>query len=884
MGIRITNGGFMSLAMIPTKLQKPQVPASVVMKEDVFQKLSKSNISVISAQAGSGKSTAVSYWLDHQELCYIWYALDEWDQNLTQFLGYFSSGLKRIDEQISSQIEQLLSARQSVSDEMLIKSTVTLLNGVHTPFIWVLDDYHTVHAKDIHQFMNVLLNHFPSKMKVCILSREDPPFQMAKLRSQKLLTEVRVSDLRFSIEEAAFFVNQNLDHPVTREQMTSLYAKTEGWIAGLQLAVLSMQGVEDVQTFILEFSESHYYIMDYLLEEVLERHGDALRLFMLKTSVFEYFSAELCDDVLSLVTGESQKYIDALIKKNSFLIKLNHQEDQNAFVSQPVTWYRYHHLFRELLKSKIRESDLSDISRLHKRAGMWFENQNKMVEAIQHFISGEHYTLAVSLLEHKWSKMNFELMSSTWMDMARRLPKEIIDRSPVLLMGIGWAHLDLGDIVTCKPYFNLAQERYDQWLLNPDSEALLVFDKDELKQLPVSLMRADVYIAAILGDYDVVMEKTVHLIELSKQHEDQFLWVNESFVAIYYWGRGDLDSAITHMQHLTKTIEGKVNPIVEQSMIWVLAELYIQKGELSHAKGLIEKAIDENQKDGTVPILMATFYLYLAMIETFRGNLRIAHERLKTSEAFGKYYDYTGWRHKFESLKARLYVLENQRTFAIEAIENGVKYEYKNLMPETLLIDDMALYYKLKYEVDERNIIDQVEMILRTLKPFSVDGIPYSDEMKWKLVLRFAPIHRYGARLEKLCLDLLKRAEYQRRWLHAVEYTVLLTRFTQHEIKRIELYQRAKELSAEEGFVLPFEEFLESKPLQSSSESKAGLLTQRELEILTLIEAGLSNQEIASRLYIALSTVKSYNNTLFEKLEVKRRTEAIVKAKKMGLL
>lgn len=874
----------MSLAMMPTKLQKPHVPASVVMKEDVIQKLSRSSISVISAQAGSGKSTAVSYWLDHQDLTYIWYALDEWDQNLAQFLVYVSSGLKSIDEHVSSQIEQLLSARQSISDEMLIKSTVTLLNRVQKPFVWVLDDYHTVHADDIHQFMNALLNHFPSTMKVCILSREDPPFPMAKLRSQKLLTEVRVSDLRFTLEEAAFFVNRNLDHPITRKQIESLYAKTEGWIAGLQLAVLSMQGVEDVQTFILEFSESHYYIMDYLLEEVLERHGEALRQFMLKTSVFEYFSAELCDDVLSFEAGESQKYIEALLKKNSFLIKLNQHSIQNAHATQPITWYRYHHLFRELLKSKIKEADLPNISHLHKRAGMWFEDRQQMVEAIQHFLSGEHYTLAASLLEHKWSKMNFELMSSTWMDMARRLPKEIIDRSPVILMGIGWAHLDLGDIVNCKPYFALAQERYDQWLLNPESEALLVFDVDELKQLPVSLMRADVYIAAIFGDYDVVMEKTVHLVELSKQHDDQFLWVNESFVAIYYWGRGDLDSAITHMQQLTKTIEGKVNPIVEQSLIWVLAELYVQKGELSHAKGLIEKAIEENQKDGTVPILMATFYLYLAMIETFRGNRHIAHERLKTSETYGQQYDYTGWRHKYESLKARLYMLENQRTFAYEAIENGVKHEYKNLMPETLIIDDMAFYYKLKYEEEERNLIDQIEMILRTLKPFSVDGISYSDEMKWKLVLRFAPMHRYGARLEKVCRDLLKRSEYQRRWLHVIEYTVLLMRFTPNELKRLELYQRAKELSAEEGIVLPFDEFLETKPDQKISESKVGLLTQRELDILTLIEAGLSNQEIASRLYIALSTVKSYNNTLFEKLEVKRRTEAIVKAKKMGLL
>ena len=186
----------MSLSVMSTKLQKPKLPLSVVEKEKINHRLSVAKINVICAQAGSGKSTVVSRWLEFQESPYIWYALDEWDNDLAQFLTYLATGIFAIDKDVSNQMKQLLSARQTIGDDALIKTFTTLLNTVQIPFIWVLDDYHTIQEESIHQMMKTLLSRFPQNMQMCIISREDPPFSLAKLRVQRQLTELRMSDLR----------------------------------------------------------------------------------------------------------------------------------------------------------------------------------------------------------------------------------------------------------------------------------------------------------------------------------------------------------------------------------------------------------------------------------------------------------------------------------------------------------------------------------------------------------------------------------------------------------------------------------------------------------------------------------------------------------------
>lgn len=876
----------MTLSIMPTKLQKPQLPQAVVMKHEKTQQLSDARINIVSAQAGSGKSTIVSYWLSQQEDPYIWYALDEWDNEIEQFIAYLIEGFKAIDAAVSDQMGQLLSARQSIGDEALIKAFTTLLHTISQPYILVLDDYHVIQNERIHQLMQTLIGHFPPVMHLCIISREDPPFSMAKLRSQRMLTALRMSDLRFTREDTEAFFSNNIQKPLTSNQLEYLYGRTEGWIAGLQLTALSLQGVDDIDRFITDFSKSHYYIMDYLLEEVLERHSVSMREFLLKSSIFEYFSPELCDDVMGLQQGEGKKCIEFLLKTNSFLITLNAMEKVPRIDSE-TEWFRYHHLFRELLRSRINLLAEGEINKLYLRAGKWFESQGRHQEAIEYFLKGGHDELAAALIEVKWETMDLELRSSSWLEMAKRLPEAIIKRSPVILVGIGWALLDRGDIEACEPWFEQGKRLYESWHDEATKASILVNNFETFSQLPVTLMNAEAYIAAIKGDYNQLVEKTQALRNLSEEHVNNKLWVIDTFVAMINWGRGELDQAIYHMLQVKAGARGLINPLMQSSMVWVLAELYIQKGDLTHAKLLLEKAIEEVEREGIIPILLATYYLYLGMIATFRGEIAQAYKYLETSKTYGHRFEFMDFRYKYYTLKARLHILEGSWDLAKTFILEGRTCDTKNPIPESFTIEDMDLSLNLKFESDINVLRHRIDDILSTLVPFSEEEPVYTSEMKWKLIFKYAPINQYASKLEPICKILLERAKSQNRMLHVVEYTLLMMRFTKSEATKQSLYQSATQIAELEGIKLPFLEYVETQTVSTIvnvNQALQAILTVRELEILELIEKGFSNQEIASTLFIALSTVKSYNNSLFGKLEVKRRTEAIVKAKSLGLL
>ncbi len=869
----------MTLSIMPTKLQKPQLPKDAVVKHEEVLLLSEARINIVCAQAGSGKSTIVSHWLSQQETPYIWYALDAWDNDLEQFLTYLTEGFKSIDGLVSDQMGQLLSARQSIGDEGLIKAFTTLLHNITKPFILVLDDYHTIQDDRIHQLMQTLIGHFPPEMHLCIISREDPPFSLAKLRSQRMLTVLRMSDLRFTRDETEAFFATNIKQPLTKSQLDYLYGRTEGWIAGMQLTALSLHGVEDVDRFIADFSESHYYIMDYLLEEVLERHSTSMRQFLLGTSIFEYFSPELCDNVLNLPSGEGQKNIEILLKTNSFLIASN--------INNENGWFRYHHLFRELLRSRLGLLEKSEVKMIYLRAGKWFESHERHQEAIDHFLRGGHDDLAAALIEVKWEIMDLELKSSSWLDMAKRLPETLIKRSPILSVGIGWALLDRGEIETCKPWLERAQALYDQWQDASLRGSILITDLEAFEQLPVSLMNAKAYIAAVKGDYTALLEYTEALRTLSEAHVNTKLWVIDTLVATLHWGRGELDQAIYNMLLVKDGARGRIDPLMQSSMVWVLAELYIQKGQLTHAKLLLEKAIDDVQREGTVPILMATYYLYLGMIAMFRGEIDQAFKWLDTSKTYGHRFEFMDFRYKYYTLMARLHLLKGSWELARTYISEGLSCDTKNPIPESFTTEDMALWLSLKTEADINVLKQRIDDALFVLEPFSEDEPAYTSEMQWKLIFRYAPTNPYGSKLEPICKSLLDRAKTQQRWLHVVEYTLLLMRFTKSEAVKQGYYQSAVQLANKEGIKLPFMEIIESQSVSPKGQANHMLhepLTARELEILELIEKGFSNQEIAGTLFIALSTVKSYNNSLFGKLEVKRRTEAIAKAKTFGLL
>lgn len=888
--------------MLKVKLQKPSLPVNLIVKEDQKVLFEDSKLIIISAGAGAGKSTLISHWLDTQDMPFIWYSIDKWDNALSQFLMYIATALQEIDQHISNQMLQLIESRQNVDDDSLIRAFISILQTLSRPLIIVLDDYHYIEEQKIHIFMRALIEHLPHSIKLCIISREDPPLPLGRLRLQRSIAELRMADLRFTREDAEKLLTSYLKKPLTQNQLDHIYTRTEGWVSGILFTAFAMQHIDDIDQFVQVFSRSQRYVMDYLMEEVLERQSDEMKAFLLSTSIFEYFSAQMCDDILMLNPGAALRMIESLVKSNSFMIVIEGDE----YV------YRYHHLFRALLLKRFELTSSVERQQLYKRAGDWYHRLGRDEEAIEKYLIGESFEKAADLIERSWSEMDLSLQSTSWHEKAKRLPVELIGKSPVLSMGCGWAILNTGDIAGCLPWFETAKALYTRWTLDNSDDEIVFYDRDEMIQMPATLMSAEAYIAALKGDYEDLIVKTEALQQLAETYAYNRQWQVNTFLTSAYWGNGDVSSALEVMIQVSNETREFLNPLFHNSFKLIMGDLLIQMGQITKAELVIKEAIEEMRREEILPLMLGNFYIYLALIEAYRGKLDIAFDLLETSKNYSHQFEFMDWRHKYNALLARIYIAEGLWSSAKLCVEEGKQHVFNDPIPESFIIDDMDLWLSLSQESDSHALEVRIEAFLEVNKAYVNDEAPcdsdmdskiknsslkmpaYTDEMKWKIVMRYAPVEKYAENFGALCGKLIARAMVQKRQLAVIEFKLLKMRFENGRAEREALMASANRLSEKEGIKLPFMEFGEwSYDVQKSSlHRKSALanqslpepLTVRELEILALIAKGYSNQAIADTLFIALSTVKSYNNNLFGKLEVSRRTEAVAKANALGLV
>lgn len=766
----------MILPVLKAKLNKPQLPDHVVARTELLKDTDKASVILVSAQAGSGKSTLVSTWLSEQNKCYCWYSLDEWDNDLTQFLTYLIQGVSSIAEEPSSKLEQMLDAFQSIGLEGFMKGFIHQLHTIDQPFIFVFDDYQAIQNNQIHQVLRTMIEHMPKEMQLVLITREDPPLPLAKLRASKRLLEIRISDLKFTEDEVKGFFMQQLNLTLQEEQLKLLYKRTEGWIAGLQLAALSMRGLEDKSSFIETFTGSHYYVMDYLIEEVLENQPLEIKDFLLKTSVLDFFSGELCDAVVPLEPGRGREVISRLVKTNTFIIPMESSHE----------WYRYHQLFRDLLRQRLEQLPKEEIEMLHHRAGGWFKAERREQEAIQHFLKAEAFEEAAALIECKWASMDMQLQSTSWLDMTKRLPESILERSPILLMGYGWALLDVGEIESSEVWLDKAQSLYESYQSTENRKDFLISDMEQFELLPATIASARGYLAAAMGDTEGVFKHTRDALAKIPSGQHQKRSVVTMLLAIAHWDAGELNEAeMCIARSIEDSIHGE-SPLTYNSFYMVLGELYIQQGHLDKAYALFEETIKRVISENQVPILLASLYLGQAKVAFLRGENQKAYELLELSKGYGQKYSLMDWKYKYYLMLARVYCSEGFIDLARDCVRESRTHYFMNPIPEDISFEEMD------------TMIDEAEKLQNS-----------------------------GSKNERINMVFLQ---------------------------------------------------------EQANRTLAEPLTVRELEVLTLIASGLSNREICSTLFLALSTVKGYNQTIYGKLQVKRRTEAVVKAKVLGLV
>src|SRR5229473_99331 len=382
----------MPTPLLATKLYIPRLRPHVVSRPRLIERLNEGlhrKLILISAPAGFGKTTLVSQWVEGIERPAAWLSLDEGENDPARFLTYLVAALQTIAANIGEGVLGVLQSPQPPPTDAILTALLNDITTISDHFVLVFDDYHVIDAKPVDHALTFLLDHLPPHMHLVSATREDPQLPLARLRAGGHLTEVRVTDLRFTPSEAAAFLNQVMGLTLSAENIDALERRTEGWIAGLQLAAISMQGHLDPTSFITSFSGSHHFVLDYLVEEVLQQHPESVQTFLLRTSILDRLCGPLCDAVL----GKDEANRSSIILQPSAFI-LEYIERANLFIvplDNDRRWYRYHHLFADLLRQRLHQRNTSspaneadDVAQLHRRASQWLEDHGLEIEAFQH--------------------------------------------------------------------------------------------------------------------------------------------------------------------------------------------------------------------------------------------------------------------------------------------------------------------------------------------------------------------------------------------------------------------------------------------------------------------------------------------------------------------
>ncbi len=878
----------MSVPILNTKLHIPPVRSKAVPRSHLFKRLDegqKRKLTLISASAGYGKTTLVSEWLADCKRPTAWLSLDEGDNDPTRFLLHLIEAIKRIVNVSDLGGWIALQSPQPLPITYILITLVNELSSATDPFILVLDDYHVIESQIVHNALSFLIDHQPLHMHLIIMTRDEPQLPIARLRAKNELTELRGTDLRFTRSETALFFNQIMGLHLSSAEVSSLEARTEGWIAGLQLAAISIQGYSDTAQFISSFTGSHRFVMDYLMEEVLKQQSDKVHTFLLQTSILDRFCASLCDAVLQSDRG-GQEILEHLERSNLFIIPLDNERH----------WYRYHHLFADLLRHRlyhVNKDKADERAALHMRASHWFEENELEIEAFQHAAAAQDVNRAAKLIEGKGMPLHFRGAASTILNWLKRQDESTLNERPSLWVIYASALLMISQLDGIEQKLSAAEAAMSH--INPHE-----VDQDLIGH--IASIRATLGVTRY--DADTIMTQSFVALEHLHPHNLPVRAATTWTLGVAYQlqaNRAAARRAYTEALSISKRI-GHI-------MITLMASLGI--GEIQESDNQLSLAAQTYQQviqlAGDPPLLVACdAYLGMARIGYERNNLDAAEQHIQQSMRLARRIENTDRLVENELFAAKL-KLARQEISAAEALLTKARHEvqdqhYNRLRGEMKHLDLLISLHHGNFaetakllETNEFPVLQaRIYMLQGNAKAsLAILGTLYdqakskqwkNDELKLLILQALAfqvqgNMERALQRLNdaliqaknegfvrlfidegKSMLDLLSVAAARR---IQPEYTEFLLANMHREQK---LYDFA----------------VHSSPIRFVPIVEA--LSERELEVLQLIAQGYSNQEISDRLFLALSTVKGYNRNIFDKLQVKRRTEAIARARELGLI
>ena len=444
----------MESPLIATKILVPAPRQRLVSRPALLDRVSAGlagKFTLISAASGYGKTTLMTEWLSERgkDRPVAWVSLDEGDNDLTLFLSYLIAALRNVQDGLGEDTNAVMRGAQNSNDSTILSVLINELSTVSNDFVLVLEDYHVIDQGEIHRALIFLLEHMPPQMHLVILTRSDPPFPLGRMRARSEMVEIRARDLCFSYGDAAKFLNYFIGSGLPDESIQTLVDRTEGWITGLQLAAFSIQGRENPSEMISAFGSGHDYIVDYLIEEVLERQPDNLKIFLLQTSILSRLNGPLCNALTGQADGETT--LEYLEKANLFVAALGGES----------RWYRYHHLFADVMTNRLQRLFPDQFLELHLRAARWFEENGLFAEAVEHALAGNNYPMAAEIIENQVMDLLKLGNLATLMGWLNKLPPELIEARPRLGVGFAWVYLLTGKLDIIENYLTVAEKNLE---------------------------------------------------------------------------------------------------------------------------------------------------------------------------------------------------------------------------------------------------------------------------------------------------------------------------------------------------------------------------------------------------------------------------------------
>ena len=912
----------MSEQILATKLYIPQPQPRVVFRPRLIERLDEGlrrRLTLVCAPAGFGKTTLLSEWIAALPQPAAWLSLDEADNAPKRFLTYLVAALRTIAPDIGEGVLGVLRSPQPPTTESVLTALINEITVVEGDFVVVLDDYHAVDAEPVDDALTFLVEHLPPRMHLVIATREDPHLPLARLRARGQLTELRAADLRFTPSEAAEFLDAVMGLSLSAEEVAALETRTEGWIAGLQMAAISMRGNQDVAGFIRSFTGSHRFVLDYLVEEVLEQQPESVQAFLLRTSILDRLCGPLCDVVTLDRSVPGQETLQYLEHANLFLVPLDDERH----------WYRYHHLFAELLRQRLHQSADSTtgneghtVDELHIRASQWYEDNGLRIEAIHHALAAEDFERASGLIELAWPEMDGRFQATTWLGWVESLPDELVRARPVLGVGYAWALLGGGELEAAADRLRDAE----RWL---DASAVrdvrsVVVDEEQFRTLPASVAAARAYHALALGDVASAAEYARRALGLLPEEDRLQRGQAAALLGLASWTSGDLEEAHRALADAMANFRLAGNLHFAISGTYGLADIRVAQGRLREAVRTYERTSQLAGEQGE-PILRGTAELYLGLGELLfeQGDEEAATRYLLRSEELGAQAALPDWPYRRCIVKARIEASRGDLDGALELLDEAERLYHRGPVPELRPIAALKTRVWLAQGrlAEARGWVQEQGLTAH-------DDLSYLREFEHVTLARvLLAAYKHDDRADHSMLEavelldrMLKAAQQGGRTGSAIEILVLqaLAHEAQGSISpALAPLERALTLAEPEGYVrifvdegrpmarllyealsrgvrpeyvsqllaaLPVAEHVTPSRSRGSESDLLEPLSERELEVLQLIAEGLTNREIATRLYLSLHTVKVHARNIYGKLGIKSRTQAVARGKALGIL